>query len=146
MVMVMFMPGGLVRGVPALFSKLFKPRPRGAVMLEVSGITQVFGGVIALEDVSFVAAKGDITGVIGPNGAGKTTLFNISPVLYRQTSGPCILKANRCTGLAARKTGPSWNGADLSEYRTFRRNDRYWKMSWWVCIPRVRAVSWPALY
>lgn len=56
-------------------------------MLEVSGVTQIFGGVTALDDVSFSVAKGDITGVIGPNGAGKTTLFNIITGIYSQTSG-----------------------------------------------------------
>lgn len=56
-------------------------------MLEVSGITQIFGGVTALEDVSFSIKKGDITGVIGPNGAGKTTLFNIISGIYTQSSG-----------------------------------------------------------
>jgi len=46
-------------------------------MLEVSGITQLFGGVTALDNVTFSITKGDITGVIGPNGAGKTTLLRL---------------------------------------------------------------------
>ncbi len=68
-------------------------------MLEVSAITQVFGGVTALDDVSFCAAKGAITGVIGPNGAGKTTLFNIITGIYRQTSGRIRLEGKDVTGL-----------------------------------------------
>ena len=60
-------------------------------MLEIRGITQRFGGITALEDISFTVAKGDITGVIGPNGAGKTTLFNIATGIYRQTSGQIFL-------------------------------------------------------
>ncbi len=68
-------------------------------MLEVSAITQVFGGVTALDDVSFCAAKGAITGVIGPNGAGKTTLFNIITGIYRQTSGRVTLEGKDISGL-----------------------------------------------
>ncbi|MDO9081138.1 MAG: ATP-binding cassette domain-containing protein, partial [Desulfuromonadales bacterium] len=60
-------------------------------MLEVSGITQIFGGVKALDDVSFSIKKGDITGVIGPNGAGKTTLFNIITGIYTQSAGRVML-------------------------------------------------------
>lgn len=56
-------------------------------MLEVRKLTQRFGGITALEDVSFTARKGLITGVIGPNGAGKTTLFNVITGIYSQTSG-----------------------------------------------------------
>lgn len=60
-------------------------------MLRVEGITQIFGGLTALEDVSFSVAPGSITGVIGPNGAGKTTLFNIVTGLYTQTQGNVYL-------------------------------------------------------
>ena len=56
-------------------------------MLRLNGITKIFGGLTALEDVSFSVADGSITGVIGPNGAGKTTLFNIITGLYTQTVG-----------------------------------------------------------
>jgi branched-chain amino acid transport system ATP-binding protein len=67
-------------------------------MLEVSGITQIFGGVVALKDVSFSVSKGDITGVIGPNGAGKTTLFNIVSGIYTQTSGAITLDGKDVSG------------------------------------------------
>jgi len=60
-------------------------------MLKLNGITKIFGGLTALEDVSFSVADGSITGVIGPNGAGKTTLFNIITGLYTQTAGEVYL-------------------------------------------------------
>jgi branched-chain amino acid transport system ATP-binding protein len=72
-------------------------------MLEVSGITQIFGGVTALDAVSFSIAKGDITGVIGPNGAGKTTLFNIITGIYRQTAGKVQLEGKNVTGFPPEK-------------------------------------------
>jgi len=60
-------------------------------MLKLNGITKIFGGLTALEDVSFSVEDGSITGVIGPNGAGKTTLFNIVTGLYTQTAGEVFL-------------------------------------------------------
>lgn len=60
-------------------------------MLEIRGITQRFGGITALEEISFSVAEGEITGVIGPNGAGKTTLFNIITGIYTQTAGSIFL-------------------------------------------------------
>ena len=60
-------------------------------MLKLDSITKIFGGLTALDQVSFDVAKGSITGVIGPNGAGKTTLFNIVTGLYTQTAGRVFL-------------------------------------------------------
>jgi branched-chain amino acid transport system ATP-binding protein len=60
-------------------------------MLKLNNITKVFGGLTALEDVSFAVGKDSITGIIGPNGAGKTTLFNIVTGLYTQTAGEVYL-------------------------------------------------------
>ena len=68
-------------------------------MLEIKGITQRFGGVTALEDVSFTLRPNDITGVIGPNGAGKTTLFNIISGIYRQTSGTIFFDGKDISGI-----------------------------------------------
>jgi len=68
-------------------------------MLRVENITQVFGGITALRDVSFAVAKGEIKGVIGPNGAGKTTLFNIITGVYRQTSGNVFLEEKKISFL-----------------------------------------------
>jgi branched-chain amino acid transport system ATP-binding protein len=72
-------------------------------MLEVRGLTQRFGGITALEDISFAVTKGEITGVIGPNGAGKTTLFNIVTGIYTQTSGVVVLEGADISSLPAEK-------------------------------------------
>ena len=51
--------------------------PRGAPVLDVHGLRRSFGGLIAVNDVDFSLAAGEIVGLIGPNGAGKTTMFNL---------------------------------------------------------------------
>jgi len=56
-------------------------------LLEVSEVTRRFGGIIALDEVSFDVEAGQIVGLIGPNGAGKTTTFNVITRLYRPDSG-----------------------------------------------------------
>ena len=92
-------------------------------MLEVSGITQIFGGVTALEDVSFAIRQGDITGVIGPNGAGKTTLFNIITGIYRQTRGTVTLQGRDISGL------PPERLARLGMVRTFQNIELFGQMT-----------------
>jgi len=56
-------------------------------ILEVDNVTLRFGGVVALDEVSFHINEGEILGLIGPNGAGKTTCFNVMTGVYQATSG-----------------------------------------------------------
>jgi branched-chain amino acid transport system ATP-binding protein len=56
-------------------------------ILEVDRLTMRFGGLLAVDAVSFTAMRGDITAIIGPNGAGKTTMFNCITGFYRPTEG-----------------------------------------------------------
>jgi len=56
-------------------------------LLELENVTRRFGGILALDDVSFDAAAGEIVGLIGPNGAGKTTAFNVITRLYDPDDG-----------------------------------------------------------
>ncbi|MEP6941767.1 MAG: ABC transporter ATP-binding protein [Betaproteobacteria bacterium] len=69
-------------------------------LLEVSGMSVAFGGLKAVDDLSFCVAEGSIKGVIGPNGAGKTTLFNAIAGIARPISGKVMLSARDVTGLA----------------------------------------------
>ena len=64
-----------------------------APLLEVSALTMKFGGLTAIDALSFAAHAGEITAVIGPNGAGKTTVFNCITGFYRPTSGAIVLNA-----------------------------------------------------
>ena len=59
-------------------------------LLEVRNVTRRFGGIVALDDVSFDVEAGQIAGLIGPNGAGKTTVFNVITRLYRPDAGQVL--------------------------------------------------------
>jgi branched-chain amino acid transport system ATP-binding protein len=63
----------------------------GDELLEVTDLTMRFGGLRAVDALSFVARRGEITAVIGPNGAGKTTVFNCITGFYRPTGGGVLL-------------------------------------------------------
>jgi branched-chain amino acid transport system ATP-binding protein len=56
-------------------------------ILEVDHLSMRFGGIVAVNDLSFTAKRGDITALIGPNGAGKTTVFNCITGFYKPTTG-----------------------------------------------------------
>src|SRR5271166_2768797 len=67
------------------------PSGGGDEILSVQNLSMRFGGLKAIDDLSFVARRGDITAVIGPNGAGKTTAFNCITGFYRPTAGSIVL-------------------------------------------------------
>ena len=61
------------------------------IVLRVEHLTMRFGGLVAVEDLSFTAARGEITALIGPNGAGKTTVFNCITSFYKPSEGRIAL-------------------------------------------------------
>ena len=74
-------------------------------LLTVERLTMRFGGLVAIDDVSFEAADKKITAIIGPNGAGKTTLFNCMTGFYKPTIGRLILHNSRGDYLLERMEG-----------------------------------------
>lgn len=67
-------------------------------LLSVSGLSVVFGGLLALNDLDFTIMKGQIVGLIGPNGAGKTTAFNAITGRIKPSSGTILFKGTDITG------------------------------------------------
>ena len=74
-----------------------------APLLAVDDVTRRFGGVVALDGVTFDVGAGEIVGLIGPNGAGKTTAFNVITRLYRPDSGRVLLDGDDLLRTAAHR-------------------------------------------
>ena len=92
--------------------------PDANTLLNVEQLTMRFGGVTAVDGVSFQAADRQITAIIGPNGAGKTTLFNCLTGFYPPTSGQMTLYRN---GVGQKLAGlPAHKIARLGVARTFQ--------------------------
>lgn len=72
---------------------------RNENILEINNLSISFGGLKAVQDVSFKLKNGELLGLIGPNGAGKTTLFNMLSGVYTPTSGDIILDGQRVNGI-----------------------------------------------
>lgn len=72
-------------------------------ILNVNNISKSFGGLKALQNITFKAEKGKITAIIGPNGAGKTTLFNVINGFYKPDKGKIFFKNHDITGLKPHK-------------------------------------------
>ena len=83
-------------------------------LLDVSGLTRRFGGLVAVSDVTFQVAAGEIAGLIGPNGAGKTTLFNMLAGSMAPSGGRITFNGADCTALPAQQM------ARLGVARTFQ--------------------------
>ena len=72
-------------------------------LLEVENLTKRFGGLSAVNNVSFQVDEGEIVGLIGPNGAGKTTLFNLLTGFLKADSGTVKFRGENITGVAPHK-------------------------------------------
>ena len=71
---------------------------KNGVLLEASHVTKTFGGLVAVNDVSFTVPRAGIVSIIGPNGAGKTTFFNMLTGLYKPTIGHVSFEGRNITG------------------------------------------------
>ncbi|HOP46698.1 MAG TPA: ABC transporter ATP-binding protein [Desulfobacteraceae bacterium] len=91
-------------------------------ILQVRDATKAFGGVLALNRVSFDLYEGEILGIIGPNGSGKTTLINCITGFIKMTSGKISFRGKNITGKPAHKI------ADMGVTRTFQIMRPYYSM------------------
>ncbi len=96
-------------------------------LLQVDGITVRFGGITALDKVSFSVASGHIVGLIGPNGAGKTTLFNCLSRLYNFSEGSILFEGRPLTqtpphGIAVLGIGRTFQNLALFRTMSVRQN------------------------
>ncbi len=77
--------------------------PQGEVVLDVDKVRKEFGGLVAVNDVSFQVRAGEIVGLIGPNGAGKSTTFNLVTGVLPSTRGEVSFRGRRIDGLSSRR-------------------------------------------
>ncbi len=89
-------------------------------LLSVRGVTVRFGGIVALDAVSFDVDRGQICGLIGPNGAGKTTLFNCLSRLYSYQSGDILFEGQSITALPTHRIAALGMGRTFQNLAMFR--------------------------
>ena len=93
------------------------------MVLSVRGVKKSFGGLLAVNDVSFELPAGQIMGLMGPNGAGKTTLVNVMCGFYKPDTGKIAFQGKDITGFPAHKV------CRLGMARTFQIPQPFWEMT-----------------
>lgn len=91
------------------------------VILEARGLSKQFGGLKAVEDVSFKVRKGMILGIIGPNGAGKTTAFNLLNGFLAPTTGEVLIDGRNVVGMKPHEVCAAGVGRTFQIMRPFMR-------------------------
>ena len=97
-----------------------EPAPSRGPLLAIEGVTVRFGGVVALDGVSFDVARGAICGLIGPNGAGKTTLFNCLSRLYHFDQGTIRFEGQSLTRYSVHRIAALGIGRTFQNLALFR--------------------------
>jgi branched-chain amino acid transport system ATP-binding protein len=95
---------------------------KGKPILEVREVTKTFGGIIALNRVSFDVGEGEILGIIGPNGSGKTTVVNCITGFVKASSGRILFRGRDITGMRPHRI------ADMGVTRTFQIMRPYYSL------------------
>ncbi len=83
-------------------------------LLQTVDLTKDFGGLRAIDKLSFGIGQGEVLGLIGPNGSGKSTCVNVITGVYRPTAGQILYKGKPISGL------PPWKIAKMGVLRTFQ--------------------------
>jgi branched-chain amino acid transport system ATP-binding protein len=101
--------------------------PHAPALIESSHLSISFGGIKAVDDVSFTVAKGEIFAIVGPNGAGKSTIFNLISRIYQPTGGHLIFEGEDITNVAAhtiarRGIARTFQNIELFEHATVLDN------------------------
>jgi branched-chain amino acid transport system ATP-binding protein len=119
--------------------------PQPEVILSLRGVIKRFGGLTAVDDVSFDVPKGEVFALIGPNGAGKTTLFNCITGLFAPTLGQVVFNGRNIAGTKPHRTAQlgiarTFQNIRLFEYMTALDNVKV------GCHVRMHAKLWDALF
>jgi len=117
----------------------------GEMILQVQDLSRHFGGLKAVDGVSFHVKKGEILGLIGPNGAGKTTCFNVISGVYKPTAGSIYLAGERIDGLPAHDIASKGIGRTFQIVRPFAGMTARRNVLVGLGMPRYRSLSksWP---
>ena len=93
----------------------------GNTVLRVEKVVKRFGGIIAVNKVSFEVKQGEILGLVGPNGAGKTTLFNCITGVYKPEEGKIYFMGEEITGLPPHKIAAKGIARTWQKVRPFKK-------------------------
>ena len=93
--------------------------------LKIENLTKTFGGVVAVDHVSFSVEQGSLVGIMGPNGSGKTTTVNLITGFLRPDSGKVIFKDRDITGLRASRITNLGIGRTFQMVKPFYRLPAY---------------------
>ncbi|WP_028321541.1 ABC transporter ATP-binding protein [Desulfatiglans anilini] len=113
----------------------------GTPILQVSGLTKTFGGVLALNAVSFDLMEGELLGVIGPNGSGKTTLVNCISGFVRPSSGKVLYKGQDITHWRPHRIVRLGLARTFQMVRPFYRLPAFKNMIIPLYSPRVKGLA-----
>ena len=92
-------------------------------ILEINNVTKQFGGLMALDEVSFRVEEGEIRGLIGPNGAGKSTMFKNIAGFYEPTRGSIVYQGTNIEGMKPHTI------AEMGIVRTFQETTLFQELS-----------------
>ena len=91
-----------------------------STILGVEHLTRRFGGLVAVNDISFDVKKGEVLSIVGPNGAGKTTLFNLITGIDRADAGSVMFDGQNVTGFAPQRLAKMGIGRTFQNIRLFK--------------------------